>query len=212
MWKCARILVLVAGMVTIPACFVSAAPPPSCAYKYIGTWVYPGGTTVVAPGGTAYPKCPFCVATQTWTCSGNTYYFDGVTATLSPNGRKLFSPGIVATRIGGAGQAGDNTSGKTPATSKTKKSVADTQVEQPSNDCGIGFEERPEQCLEDGGGEKSCKCVLMKNSCKYALYAHYVLSNAKPSSVNILGEAKAEVCTTSRGTTFRYLRSERPKY
>ncbi|MFN0219531.1 MAG: hypothetical protein ACKVP4_12045 [Hyphomicrobium sp.] len=87
-----------------------------------------------------------------------------------------------------------------------------TKVEQPLNDCGIGFEERFEQCSEDGGGEKNCKCVLMKNSCKYALYAHYILSNAKPLSANIPGEENADVCTTSRGTTFRYLRSERPKY
>lgn len=86
----------------------SAAPPSSCASKFIGTWVYPGGTTVVAPGGTAYPKCPMCVPTQSWTCQGNTYLFSNsgppgqFSATLSADGRQLIGSGTVATRVGGA--------------------------------------------------------------------------------------------------------------
>jgi hypothetical protein len=119
MWNWSRVVILVAGIAICPAFSASAAPPQSCAYKYIGKWVYPGGTTVVAPGGKAYPDCPFC-PTQTWTCNGNTYYFDGVTATLSPDGRKLYSPGIVATRVGGPGQGGDNSSGQPPKPAKSK--------------------------------------------------------------------------------------------
>lgn len=85
------------------------AQPASCAGKFIGTWVYPGGTTVVAPGGMAYPKCPMCVPTQTWTCRGNTYLFSNsgppgqFSATLTPDGKMAIgSTGIVATRVGGA--------------------------------------------------------------------------------------------------------------
>lgn len=99
---------LVAAFLILAASDASAAPPSSCARRFVGTWVYPGGTTVVAPGGIAYPKCPMCVPTQTWTCEGNTYLFSNsgppgqFSATLSPDGRQLIGSGTVATRVGGA--------------------------------------------------------------------------------------------------------------
>ena len=105
---------------------VEAAPPASCAYKFVGTWVYPGGTTVIAAGGTAYPKCPMCVPTQTWTCQGNTYLFSNsgppgqFSATLSADGRQLIGGGTVATRVGGAAQ-GSGTAASKPAPTKAAK-------------------------------------------------------------------------------------------
>jgi hypothetical protein len=90
-------------VLTMPA---AAAPPKSCAYKFVGTWAYPGGTTVVLANGTALPKCAPCVPVQYWTCSGNTYTFSnpgGATwsATLSADGRQLIGT-VTATRVGGA--------------------------------------------------------------------------------------------------------------
>ncbi|MGE3991085.1 hypothetical protein [Pseudorhodoplanes sp.] len=87
-----------------------AAPPASCAHKFIGTWTYSGGTTVVKADGTAYPQCFSCVRVQNWTCQGDTYLFSNsgppgqFTATLiAPN--RMQGSGIIATRTGGAPQA-----------------------------------------------------------------------------------------------------------
>lgn len=114
-----------------------AAPPASCAYKFIGTWVYAGGTTVVSAGGVAFPKCAMCVPTQTWTCQGNTYLFSNsgppgqFSATLSADGRQLISGGIVATRVGGAARGGDTSINKSAdAKDKTsdKKGASEKQA------------------------------------------------------------------------------------
>lgn len=98
---------MLGAIVALTATSAFASPPASCAHKFIGTWVYPGGTTVVAPGGLAYPKCPMCVPTQTWTCNGNVYLFSNsgppgqFSATLTPDGTMAIgSTGIVATRVG----------------------------------------------------------------------------------------------------------------
>jgi hypothetical protein len=112
MLACFCRVLLIAGLLVLPAGVASAAPPASCAHKFIGTWVYPGGTTVVAPGGIAYPKCAMCVPTQTWTCQGSTYLFSNsgppgeFSATLSADGRQLIGSGVVATRVGGAAPVG----------------------------------------------------------------------------------------------------------
>lgn len=119
MLGCARQLLLAGTFLTVSIGIASAAPPASCAYKFIGTWAYSGGTTVIAPGGIAYPKCAMCVPTQTWTCQGNTYLFSNsgppgqFSGTLSSDGRQLISGGIVATRVGGAARGGDATANKT---------------------------------------------------------------------------------------------------
>jgi hypothetical protein len=95
--------VVAAALATFTAGLAFAAPPASCASKFVGTWAYQGGVTEVRADGTAYPKCPMCVPMQTWTCSGNTYFFQGPgshTATLSPDGQQLIGA-VVATRVGG---------------------------------------------------------------------------------------------------------------
>lgn len=104
-----RLLVAIAST-AMPVGLAAAAPPSSCAHKFIGTWVYPGGVTTVAANGMAYPKCPMCVPTQTWTCSGNTYLFSNsgppgqFSATLvGPN--TMQGSGVVATRVGGRAAA-----------------------------------------------------------------------------------------------------------
>ncbi len=86
---------------TLPA---FAMPPKSCAAKFVGTWAYSGGTTVVNADGTANPQCFLCVPVQTWTCNGNTYIITGPTtyqATLSADGRQLIGAAGVATLVSG---------------------------------------------------------------------------------------------------------------
>ena len=83
----------------------SAAPPASCAWKFVGTWAWAGGTGRLTADGKAYPTCAMCVAVMTWTCSGNTYIITSpvyATATLSPDGRTMSGSSGVSTRIGGA--------------------------------------------------------------------------------------------------------------
>jgi hypothetical protein len=137
-----RLLACAAILAAAPSS-ASAAPPASCAHKFVGTWVYPGGTTVVAPGGTAYPKCPMCVSTQAWTCQGNTYLFSNsgppgqFSATLSADGRQLTGGGTVATRVGGARTAAAPTPAKqeqhAPAQQSPKQQPTRTGSRQQAN-------------------------------------------------------------------------------
>jgi hypothetical protein len=98
--------IMLAAIVTggVPAL---AAPPASCAKKFIGEWSYAGGTTTVRANGLAYPHCAMCVSVQTWTCEGNTYYFSNsgppgqFSATLIDANHVQGSAGI-ATRVGAA--------------------------------------------------------------------------------------------------------------
>jgi hypothetical protein len=106
-----RFLALAFCFVVLPQA-VWAAPPSSCVCKFVGEWVYPGGSTTVFANGTAKPKCPFCVPEQSWTCSGNTYYFSNsgppgqFTATLIAPDKMQYSVGV-ATRVrAGACSAG----------------------------------------------------------------------------------------------------------
>ena len=136
-------LLACAAILAVSLSSASAAPPASCASKFVGTWVYPGGTTVVAPGGMAYPKCPMCVPTQTWTCSGNTYLFSNsgppgqFSATLSADGRQLIGGGTVATRVGGARVAAAPAPAKQeqqePAQQQPKQQPARTGSRQQAN-------------------------------------------------------------------------------
>jgi hypothetical protein len=122
-----------------------AAPPSSCACKFVGEWVYPGGSTTVFANGTAKPKCAFCVPMQSWTCNGNTYYFSNsgppgqFTATLVGENRMQYSGGV-ATRVhAGACSAGagekkskDNAGCATPGPGRTIRQ-ADQQCIQATN-------------------------------------------------------------------------------
>ncbi|MGH6826225.1 hypothetical protein [Methyloceanibacter sp.] len=84
-----------------------AAPPSSCAAKFVGTWSYAGGTTTVNADGTANPHCLACVSVQTWTCQGNTYLFSNsgppgqFSATLV-DPTHMQGSGVIATRVGAA--------------------------------------------------------------------------------------------------------------
>lgn len=104
----------------------SAAPPASCASKFVGDWSYPGGTTRVNPDGTANPVCAFCVTVQTWTCSGDTYIItapSSYTSKLSADGRYLVGDVITAVRVGGA-----SVTSKAPADGAEKKTPSDTKL------------------------------------------------------------------------------------
>ena len=154
----ARRLFLVLGLLILPTSFASAAPPASCAQKFIGTWVYPGGTTVIAPGGIAYPKCAMCVPTQTWTCQGSAYLFSNsgppgqFSATLSPDGRQLIGGGVVATRVGGAAPGGGAAS-KTAASPDQKGRAGynkDAAAQKPAR---VGNAKPPEAKTQTGAAK-----------------------------------------------------------
>ena len=104
----ARILQwLIPGVIAQLSTDAHAAPPASCAARFVGTWTYSGGTTVVNADGTANPRCPACVSVQTWTCQGNTYLFSNsgppgqFSATLI-SANQMQGSGIIATRVGAA--------------------------------------------------------------------------------------------------------------
>lgn len=117
-----------------------AAPPASCAKKFVGTWAYAIGTTRVTADGNAYPKCASCVGHQTWTCEGNTFILLSPTparGTLSADGRTMSGSWGVSTRVGGAAVAaapsGQPPKPKADANPAQKKVAA--APPQDANDC-----------------------------------------------------------------------------
>lgn len=104
-------LFIFAASLAVPLSPASAAPPASCAGKFVGTW----SVTVLATGqtyrsqiradGTLSSACPLCPAVQTWTCSGNTFILTSPvhhTHTISPDGRRMAGGCCSSVRIGGA--------------------------------------------------------------------------------------------------------------
>jgi hypothetical protein len=177
------------SFLTLATSFASAAPPASCAYKFVGTWVYPGGTTVIAPGGVSYPKCAMCVPTQTWTCQGNTYLFSNsgppgqFSATLSADGRQLIGGGVVATRVGGAAQGG-NTAKKAPTpdakqnprdkkndTAQKTQSVKSAKAPDTSTQAGVPNAQHPP--APEAAPRKSASCSDITGTSSTAPAASY---------------------------------------
>jgi hypothetical protein len=122
-----------------------AAPPASCASKYIGTWAYPGGTTTVSANGLAFPHCPMCVPVQTWTCQGNTFLFSNsgppgqFTATLVDSNHMNYGTGI-STRVGARATPSNPTSSDQPAATAspaTAKQLAAPPKSVPSEQTSV---------------------------------------------------------------------------
>jgi hypothetical protein len=86
-----------------------AAPPASCAHKFIGTWTVQVNATgqtyplLIRPNGTSHITCPLCPPEGTWTCEGNILRSlepVSTTSTLSPDGRTLTGSCCTTTRVG----------------------------------------------------------------------------------------------------------------
>lgn len=90
-----------------------AAPPASCASKFVGSWTVRVNATgqtypsVISPDGRTHVTCPLCTPGGTWTCSGNTitvYVDNGVTTQhqLQADGRIMSGGCCTITRSGAA--------------------------------------------------------------------------------------------------------------
>ncbi len=102
-----RSLLISGFLLSLPAA-VYAAPPSSCAKKFVGTWQHNGiggikNTAILKANGQA--ECrdnPACVQ-GTWTCNGNVLsYNNGMYSTdytLQPNGTMTARDGITVTRM-----------------------------------------------------------------------------------------------------------------
>lgn len=160
----------------------SAAPPSSCAARFIGTWVYPGGSTVVAAGGLAYPKCPLCVPTQTWTCQGNTYLFSNsgapgqFSATLSPDGRQLIGGGTVATRVGGAARV------DSPEKKAAEKKAAAEKKEANAAPKAAAAPSRPSSCSDITGTGGAASVQTHCRDADKSLYAARLIKQSNPQA------------------------------
>ena len=89
----------------------NAAPPASCASKFVGSWIVRVNATgqtypaEVYANGRGHVTCPMCTPGGSWTCSGNTYFYtvdNGVSgqATLSADGRTTVGACCTSTRVG----------------------------------------------------------------------------------------------------------------
>jgi hypothetical protein len=83
-----------------------AAPPASCAGKFIGEWRHSGSGnrgSVMADGRALCSEHPACVQ-GTWTCSGNVLIYTNPVGTwnytLAPDGRTMSTGSAVSTRLG----------------------------------------------------------------------------------------------------------------
>jgi hypothetical protein len=84
----------------------SAAPPSSCASKFIGEWRHSGSGnrgSVLPDGRALCSEHPACVQ-GTWTCEGNVLTYTNSLGswnyTLAPDGRTMSTGSAVSTRIG----------------------------------------------------------------------------------------------------------------
>lgn len=110
-----------------------AAPPSSCASKFVGTWQH--GTSNIGtlrPDGQALcTGNPFCVQ-GTWTCSGNSLTYTNSAGTyvytLQSDGVMTYGS-IVVTRIGGKSGAAVAAPGKSPATAAPIKPIKGTSIQ-----------------------------------------------------------------------------------
>jgi hypothetical protein len=115
-----------------------AAPPASCAQKFVGSWTIRVNATgqtypaLVRPNGTVHITCPLCPSEGTWTCNGNTFTSieTSSTSTLSSDGRTMTGSCCVSTRVGRAAVAarpaapGDTP--RRPSASRPKSVACDT--------------------------------------------------------------------------------------
>jgi len=100
--------VLIAAVCTLASTFAQAAPPSSCAGKFIGDWRHGGSGNrgILKPDGQALcSEHPACVQ-GTWTCSGNVLMYTNSLGTwnytLAPDGKSMSTNGgaAVAVRLG----------------------------------------------------------------------------------------------------------------
>lgn len=84
-----------------------AAPPASCAGKFVGEWSHTGGNnaSVFADGRAKCKDRALCVTGEhTWTCSGNVFVYTNAAGTwnytLAPDGRTMSVGTATATRLG----------------------------------------------------------------------------------------------------------------
>ena len=93
-------------LLTLMAAPAFAAPPASCASKFVGEWRHSGSGnrgSVLRDGRALCSEHPACVQ-GTWTCSGNVLIYTNSLGswnyTLAPDGRTMSTGTAVSTRIG----------------------------------------------------------------------------------------------------------------
>jgi hypothetical protein len=101
-----RSLLIASSLLLASIASASAAPPSSCAGKFIGEWRHSGSGnrgSVLADGRALCSEHPACVQ-GTWTCSGNVLIYTNPVGTgnytLAPDGRTMSTGSAVSTRLG----------------------------------------------------------------------------------------------------------------
>ena len=105
-----RIFLLFIGLLLLASRPAAAAPPATCAQKFVGSWTVRVNATgqtyplIVRPNGTSHITCPLCPSEGTWTCNGHTFISieTSTSATLSADGHTLTGGCCTTTRVGGA--------------------------------------------------------------------------------------------------------------
>lgn len=99
-------LLIAISLLLMPIAPALAAPPSSCAGKFVGEWRHSGSGnrgSVKADGRALCSEHPACVQ-GTWTCSGDVLIYTNSLGTwnytLAPDGRSMSTGTAVATRIG----------------------------------------------------------------------------------------------------------------
>src|SRR6266849_83709 len=148
-------LVLLCGFL-ITSANASAAPPSSCAGKFVGVWRHNGigqtnKTTLTADGTAACSENPACMQ-GTWTCNGNVLtYYNGIYPTeytLHPSGIMTARGGITVTRLGRAPASVSQSPSQQPSVpvqvpQQTKKAAAGTTNQLAPVDAGPSSNSKP---------------------------------------------------------------------
>ena len=133
-----HIFLLFGGLLLLASGPVVAAPPASCAQKFVGTWTVRVNVTgqtyplIVRPNGTSHITCPLCPSEGTWTCNGDTFTSieTSTSATLSADGRTLTGGCCTTTRVGAAVAAAPASGATVQPIAATPKSVSCDTVQK----------------------------------------------------------------------------------
>lgn len=128
----ARSLIASALLLTSSAAF--AAPPASCASKFVGEWRHSGSGnrgSVLRDGRALCSEHPACVQ-GTWTCEGNVLIYTNSLGswnyTLAPDGRTMSTGTAVSTRIGPVPASARSAPPASPRNPETKNAETDRPV------------------------------------------------------------------------------------
>lgn len=147
-------------LLLMPVVPALAAPPSSCAAKFVGEWRHSGSGnrgSVKADGRALCSEHPACVQ-GTWTCSGDVLTYTNSLGswnyTLAPDGRTMSTGAATATRIGAVPAVARS---RAPAAAAVQSSAPEPPPVNPGNPVTRYMIRKIKEKLPCGPENENCK-------------------------------------------------------